>query len=70
MKMIDFAAGVWLIETVYGGQYEVAISEVSDHKGMAFTGRYKYDLRGNGMVDIGIGTFPMEEIRSMRKISG
>jgi hypothetical protein len=69
MKMIDFTAGVWLIETVFGGQYEVAISEVNDHKGLSFSGRYKYDLHGTGMEDIGMGTFPMEEIRSMRKIS-
>lgn len=64
----EFAGGVWLIETTFGAHYEVKISEVSDHKGLAFTGSYRYDRHGNGMEYIGVGTFPMNEIRKMSRI--
>lgn len=70
MMKQDFIGGTWLITNEWGGVYEVDIAEVSDHQGLSFSGRYRYDLHGNGMEHIGYGCFPMKEIRKMVRISG
>lgn len=63
MVTIELDGSKWQIETVHGSKYTVSIRTVSDHKGLAFSGTFRY----NG-VNYGVGCFPLNEIRKIVRI--
>ena len=59
----DIAGGLWRVTDVWGGQYLVDISQLSNHLGGSFSGKYWYNKK-----EIGVGCFPLCDIAKMEKV--
>lgn len=66
IETIPVALGVWRV-TVYGMEYLVTVTSVSNYKGGSLSGRYEACF--NGYKSNGDGCFLFSDIEKMEKVS-
>ena len=64
MRLMEVKLGMWRITSTWGCEYLVDVTEISDYRGGAISGKYWVD--GD---EYGDGCFPLCEIKKMEKTS-